>query len=340
MSTWIKDNKSIASVIGVGALVFIGLTSFTVMKTMEANTVRDEYLNAKDKIASAAAKPQTPTEGVVAMREADLEAYNACIKDIEAAYAAYFPKSEDLEEIAPEQFRLKLNKVVSDFKTRAKDQNIRLNDGFNLGFDSYVTAPALQQATGVLQYELGAINWLAEQALDCDITELTRIYREKLPIETAEAPAAATDKGKKTSAKAASKGGAATAKKELYQVLPLSITLRGSRQSINKFINTVIDSEKYLFTIQAIRCLNEKNGALTIKQEPVKAQKGDSKGGSFNFGAALNKNKDQGKEVVTAEEIIKPVVGSEKVDFHIVLNLILFDPDKTTAAKPATASKK
>lgn len=338
MSTWIKDNKSIASVIGVGALVFIGLTSFTAMKTMEANTVKEEYLSTKDKIASSAAKPQTPTEGVVAMREADLEAYNACIKDIEAAYAAYFPKAEDLAETAPEQFRLKLNKVVGDFKTRAKDQNIRLNDGFNLGFDSYVTAPALQQATGVLQYELGAINWLAEQALDCDITELTRIYREKLPIETAEAPAATTDK--KASAKVAPKGGASTAKKELYQVLPLSITLKGSRQSINKFINTVIDSEKYLFTIQAIRCLNEKNGALTIKQEPTKAKKDESKGGSFNFGSALDKNKAQGKEVVTAEEIIKPVVGSEKVDFHVVLNLILFDPEKTAAAKPATASKK
>lgn len=330
MSTWIKDNKSIASVIGVGALAFIGLSSFAVMKNMEASAVNEEYLTAKDKIASASAKPQTPTQSVVTMRKADLEAYQACIKDIEAAYAPFIPEPQTLTPIDPEQFRLKLNKTVSDFKLKAKDQNIRLSDGFNLGFEAYVTAPALQQATGVLQYELGAVNWLAEQALDCDITEITRVYREKLPIETA-AVAPADDK------KGSAKSPATSAKKdkaELYQVLPISITLRGGRQSINKYINAIIDSEKYLFTVQAIRCINEKNGALSIKNEVTKAKKKDNTGGSFDFGAAVKKD-DQKKPEITVEEIVKPVVGAEKVDFHIVLNLILFNSDapETKAAK-------
>lgn len=329
MSTWIKDNKSIASVIGVGALAFIGLSSFAVMKNMEASAVNEEYLTAKDKIASAAAKPQTPTQSVVTMRKADLDAYQACIKDIEAAYTPFIPDPQTLTPIAPEQFRLKLNKTVSDFKLKAKDQNIRLSDGFNLGFEAYVTAPALQQATGVLQYELGAVNWLAEQALDCDISEITRIYREKLPIETAAAPT--------EEKKGAAKSPEASAKKDkaaLYQVLPISITLRGGRQSINKYINTIIDSEKYLFTVQAIRCINEKNGALTIKNEVPKAKKKDNSGGSFDFGAAVKKNEPKQPEI-TVEEIVKPVVGAEKVDFHIVLNLILFNSDapETKAAK-------
>lgn len=329
MSTWIKDNKSIASVIGVGALAFIGLSSFAVMKNMEASAVNEEYLAAKDKISSAASKPQTPTQSVVTMRKADLDAYQACIKDIEGAYTPFIPDPQTLTPIDPEQFRLKLNKTVSDFKLKAKDQNVRLSDGFNLGFESYVTAPALQQATGVLQYELGAVNWLAEQALDCDITEITRVYREKLPVETAAAPA--DDK------KGAAKSPAASAKKgkaELYQVLPISITLRGGRQSINKYINSIIDSEKYLFTVQAIRCINEKNGALSIKNEAPRAKKKESSGGSFDFGAAAKKN-DPKKPEITVEEIVKPVVGAEKVDFHIVLNLILFNSDapETQAAK-------
>ena len=342
MSTWIKDNKSIASVIGVGALAFIGLTSFAVMKTMDANAINDEFLSTKDKIATAAQKAQTPTAKVLDQRKADLEAYELCINDIQAAYAPYVPKDQELETIDPEQVRLNLHKVVNAFKVKAKDQGARLNEGFNLGFEAYVTAPALQQATGVLQYELGAINWLADQALDCDITEIVRIYREKLPIETAVNPAA-TDTKKGSAKKAAGK----TAKldnPDLYQVLPISITLKGGRQSVNKFINAVIDSEKYLFTIQAIRCLNEKNTALSIKEQP-KAKKSDAQGGgggSFDFGAALQQDKAKAANqpaAAIAEEIVTPVVGSEKVDFHVVLNLILFNPDNAEAAQAAKASK-
>ncbi len=342
MSTWIKDNKSIASVIGVGAIAFLGLASFGVIKSLEESDLQEQFQTTKGQIEDAAGRNQTPTSKVAEERAAAVKAYENQLNKVVESYTAFQPTAEDLKIVTPEEFRLKLESTTAQLKKAATERNVKFKNDFKLGFEAYSVAPALQQATGVLQYELGAVNWLLQKAIQNDVTEIIRVYREKTPQETAEAPKTTT---KGTPARPATSSVAAAPQPGtdgLYQKLPISITLKGGRRSINKFINDIISSDKYLFTIQALRGINEKSNALTIATAPVSsAASSSSKGGSLDFAAAFggSKSKDAEKaakkEIV--EEILSPVVGGEQIEFHIVLNLILLNPEKatvkTTAAK-------
>lgn len=331
MSTWIKDNKSIAAVIGIGSIAFIGLTALGIMQWMEKNDTLDQFTRARRAIEQASSLPQTPTKEGVEVRKKDTQEYKDLLADVEKGYEGFRPSAEEVSNVSPEEFRSLMVKTIEDYKKKATERNIKFKTDLRLGFDTYTSGPALQSATGLLKYQLAATNWLMEQVLDSDVVEITRVSRERFPQET-EAPEE-PKAGKNT--RAASKP--ASTKMEDYKELPLSLTLRGKKGSIVSLINKITTAEKYLFTIQGFRTLTEKNGAQTISVAPAKSSTGQAANALNNaFGGASNANEEAPAEKEVTDILVQ-VVGNELVDYHIVLNLVVFPTKEAPPAEnPAT----
>lgn len=344
MSTWLKDNKSIATVIGIGTLAFLGLTTFGVIQYLDKSKITDEFKQTQRQISTAASQPLPPNPFVVENHVAQVNDYANLLKSIEDSYDQFRPTTSELANISPEEFRNNMNATVDSFKKKAAEQNVKFKNDLRLGFDAYATIPAIQQATGTLNYQLNAIYWLMERALDSDVTEITRVYRERLPIESAPQAAKAEPRsaGRATAARTPARS---ATKAEPYQKMPISLTLKGKRRAIAKLINEITESDKYLFTIQAFRTQTENAGAQTIANKPATptATAPRPRGGALNLAFGNNPPPAGGAanapEENAAKEVLVPVIGSEQVDFHIVLNLILLEPKETGVAAPADNSE-
>lgn len=342
MSTWIKDNKSIATVIAIGGLAFIGLTTFGVMEWSAKSNAFKKFESAKRTIEQTASQPQTPTPEGVEFRKKEIQDYQTILEDIEKNYDSFRPTAEEVSNISSEEFRSLMVKTIDDYKKKATERNVKFRTDLRLGFDIYTSGPALQSATGLLKYQLAATNWVMEQALDSDVVEITRVYRERFPQES-ESPAADKD-GKKPSASTPgrSTGKPVAPKMENYQELPLSLTLRGKKGSVVELINKITNSEKYLFTIQGFRTLTEKNTAQTLPAAPAASKSPQAKqqgalNDIFAGAGASNKAKDTTPDEPAATELLSQILGNELVDYHIILNLVVFPPKEAPVTEaPAT----
>lgn len=325
MSTWITENKPIALIIGIGTAAFLGLSTVGVMKLMEESALQAEFTTAKSDVDAAARAAQTPTKKVLDTRKKDIAQFETRLSEAKQEFVKYTPTAEQIAELDPEQFRVKLQNTVKTFKEKAKTQGIRVLDGFFMGFEPYSTAPALKQATGMLQYQLGAIDWLMNTAIDCHVTDVRRVFRERTILETNEIPAKDAKKGTKVKTET-----------KAYEVMTCSVTLKGKRQSIGKLINSIITNDKYLFLIKAMRSKNEKTAALSIvNKTAVKGTPAPAPvTGEISFDTGIKKKKEVAKEVAAAEKILLPVLGSEEVELHLVLDLIVFPVAETE--KPST----
>ena len=331
MSTWIKENKPIATIIGIGTVAFIALGTVGVMKMLDEQAMTQQFIAAQSDWETAAGKPQSPTAETVKERAKDLKQLEASLGKIKESYSSFVPSEEALTPMEPEQFRLKLQNKVKAFKTAAQEKKIKVGDSFFLGFEPYSSSLARKEATGLLNYQLEGMDWLFNQALNSDITDVKRVYRE--PLAEEKAPVEAKDeKGRPVKTQAVKKD----------PVLRSAVTLKGKRQSVAKFINALNAGDKHLFVIRGMRVKNDKTGALTIAPpKPISGAKDTAPaGGEINFDspATTTATGEPVKEEVVVEQILTPVLGNEEVEFHLVVDQILL-PSAQAEKAPSVRTK-
>lgn len=342
MSTWIKDNKSIAAVIGIGTAAFLGLTTYGIMQLCEKGDYKEAFESSKLRITNAAGKAQTPTDSVVKERTQALEAYQKQLDDTQFLYDNFRPTAEELKNVTPDAFRSTLTTTLNAFKKKAAERGVKVRNDFYMGFDQYATIPALQQATGTLQYQLGGINWLMERALENNLTEVVRVYRERFPLEKVEEPKA--DNLPRSSSRRNANVIAEKKEKLPYEKLRFGMALKGKRPIIINLLNDIMTSEKYLFTISGIKVVNEKTGAITIKAPTTSAPKSSAKGGqldlSAQFGATTTTRRQAASTPGTpvATKVVSPVTGDDQVEFYLLIDMILLPAKENGSDESATPS--
>ncbi len=265
--SWIKDNKFAAMLGGatlLGALVlfYVGINFHgRYSKALET------YLGAAEEVKTFEEIPLYPSVSNRQGKAKALNEYRTAITAMATAFDKFRPK--DLKNIAPQSFADHA-KTANEEATKAFEKtSTKLPDGFFLGFEPYTAGLAREDATGLLDYQLGATKELMIAFAKAAPSQLQNLYRPKFPEEDGEKFQAGPN--------------------DATRSFPMEVTFKGSERSVREFLSTIVNSPNYFFVVRTMRITNEKQVAPNVKDarfEAPPAAPGAAKPSADPFGGA------------------------------------------------------
>ena len=164
--------------------------------------------------------------------------------------------------LAPNEFQSRLRQTVIATLNRARANNVKLPDKFQLGFDEFTTALPKTAVAPLLGQELSQIQMLMNILLDARVDGVTSLRRAPLPEEGAAsrtpvpkptpAPArkGSAPRGQK-SAKPAEPGAAASTA-NLVERNVVDLTFKAAPAAARKVLNEIANSTGQFFIIRTL----------------------------------------------------------------------------------------
>lgn len=349
--SWIQENKFVAGLIGVTAVVGGAVLYFGNSQGNAYNEKMQKYEELKGQYGQLEKSVPYPNKENLKEREAGIQKYRKTIEEVRAGLSAYRP--EELTKLSSEQFgdiRVKTTNAL-----REAFGNTSLPEGCDFGFEKYSSESAKSAATPQLNYQLGATAWLLTKLAETKPAALLNIKREPLPVELGK-PAAAPQPRRGRPSRGNNKPKAAAGDKP-YELMPMELTFTATESSVRAFLKEMVNSEEYFYAIRSVRVRNEKQTAPTEKDANFPTSSGGADGGavvpdpfggfpdvgdSGDAGEDSNPDAGDGEGATPAapaqpapkvgERILKQVLGSEKLSVHIVFDIIFLKPLEPAAA--------
>lgn len=345
--SWIQENKFVAGLIGVTAVVGGAVLYFGSSQGSAYNKKMEEYQKLKGQYAQLEKSKPYPNKKNLEDRETGINNYRRTIEEVRTAMSAYRP--EKLEQLSPEQFNEVRVKAMANLRKAFGDAKATVPEECDFGFERYSSNPAKPAATPKLNYQLGATEWLLTKLAGAKPTALVNVVRKPLPVEVG-TPAAAPQPHRKRGGRGHRKPAASTEKP--YQLMPMELTFTASEGSVRAFLKDMVNSPDYFYAIRAVRVRNEKQTAPTEKDanfpasepaggepepdpfggfpavETPGAGSGDAGTPGADDGAATPEPQPAAK---VSERILKQVLGDEKLNVHIVFDVVFLKPEAADA---------
>ncbi|KAB2639150.1 MAG: hypothetical protein DVB25_06205 [Verrucomicrobia bacterium] len=250
--SWIKDNKFAAILGGATLLGAIVLIYIGMIYHGRYATALENYLGAAEDVGGFEKIPLYPSLANRAGKTKALNEYRTAIAAMEGAYDKFRPK--ELKNVTPQSFtdhaKTANEEVVKAFEA-AGAKLPEVAEGFFLGFETYTKGLAREEATGLLDYQLGATKELLLALAKATPSRLQNLYRPKFPEED----------GEKWQANA----------NDAARSFPLELTFRGPERSLREFLSTIVKSPNYFFVVRTVRIMNEKSSAPNAKDAKFEA---------------------------------------------------------------------
>ena len=188
-------------------------------------------------------------------------------------YSAALDKfKEDLKKeavpetpLAPNEFQSRLRQAVIATLNRAHNNNVKLPDRFELGFDEFTTAMPKTSVAPLLGQELSQIQMLINVLLDAKVDSVTSLRRAPLPEErgVSPAPAPTPTPGRKGSpargAKPAKPGEPSATAPELLKRNVVDVAFKAAPAAARKVLNEIASSSGQFFIVRTLYVHNEKD---------------------------------------------------------------------------------
>lgn len=144
-----------------------------------------------------------------------------------------------------------LKSKIAAFRALAKQKGIVIDEKeqeFYMAMNAYSKAVPKSDAVPLLDYQLGAIEYLLNILAEAGISQLIHLDRELLPVEM---------KGSGEGADASTDSSSAAAK------YPVSLTFETKHPAFERLVNRIANDDKYFFIVRALRVDNsEKEGLV------------------------------------------------------------------------------
>jgi len=326
---WFKENKFLGGLIVVTALI-AGLLIFLGLSTA---TKRDEVVDQRAAQLSNITKMERmtphPTIESVAEKKANLKKVIAAAETMQSHFNSYRP--ETLENITVSSFSDRLKNSEATVRAAFEEKGITIPDNAYLGFEQYKGSLPKDKATGVLSYQLSAIDWLFTTFAEANISEVVNFQREVLPPEDGkewdEKPARSSKKKKKKSrGKGKSRSSAAALPTvPVAKRLPIEFTVKGSESAIRKVIESIANSEEFFFDTRIARIANTAPvpSSQGIKRAVVEEDVAEDDGG---FGEVVADDSGEPEAAASfSTQVLQRVAGGNDIAAYIRLDLLLFD---------------
>ncbi len=335
--TWFKENKFLAGLIAITAFlaavfIFFGLNSEKKLEevkaqieTKKANLQKMKSLDPFPTIESAKAKGEN---------------LKAVIKDANEAREKLIAfRPEKLDNVSGKDFSENLSATVSKVKELFPEDG-GLPDNFNLGFEAYAVGLPKEEATGILTYQLGALEYLFTELSQAGVEEVLNLHRAKLPAENGEPwpdavggkpgvrkrTGAGSGRPKTTRRKSAPRGkgrtkAAAEVLPPVAHRMPIELSFRAPEGATRDFLTKLANSDQYFFEARLARVKNPSPIPTAGKSASAAKPKEDDFGGGLEI---IGEETDVTEEDEPARKILDKVSGGDDLVVFLRADLLLF----------------
>lgn len=330
--TWFKENKFLAGLLTITVLlaaiiIYFGMKAGSSLEEVQAQIASKEASLKKDKSLDPFPTPENAKE-----KEENLKVLIAKVNEARSALFAYLP--EGMENVAGKDFSANLTETVDRVKALFPQEKA-LPSGFFLGFEPYSGSLPPEGATGVLTYQLAAMEWLLTQLAESGIKEIENLHREKIPAEMGEdwpdAPGARKS-FKNTKPPKLVPGAPRPPKFEsdslpaIAHRMPVEVSFRGPEPAVREFLTRIANSDKFFFQTRIARVLNPSEIPSAGKKASAAKPKND-----FGDGPIVIEGGDEpaADEPVESVKILDKVSGGDDLEVFLRADLLLFIEEKT-----------
>lgn len=274
-----------------------GLLALGVVQKGDFDNNQQEYESKVKELKKMESRSGYPNKETVASVKESLVSYKGNIEGVRSTFLK--STMDDFQEVSSSRFAELLGKANTDVRSLYSENKIALPENWHLGFEKYSTVPAPKEATGVLSYQLSGMRWLHEELAKHQPKELLNLYRKPVALESGSGD---VEVNKATS---------------VYVALPLELTFVATEANVRSFLNALISSDDYLFTIDTIQLKslvmkNESQAQATAESEEDK---------SSGFSKLFEGSEGEAASPLSDDKLFDQVLGQELVTVLVDLNL-------------------
>jgi hypothetical protein len=312
--SWIKENKFLATLsggtlLGAALLAFVGLQG-----NSKYSKLKESFDTAATEASEFEGQSLYPVPENRDGKSKALENYKQAVGAVQAAFEPFRPK--EIKDISPQQFTDRLLAANTEVRSAFEEAGTKLPDPFFLGYERYKTSLASGTTTGVLDYQLSSVKNLMLALAKAGASEVKNLYRPNLPEEENLVYTPATG--------------------EVARRYPLEITFTGSEKSVRQFFSSISKAQNEFVVIRSLRITNDKKDpprTSDVKFEKAEAPAsssatGDTGGFVFPGQDVKPAAETAAKPMADSSQILSQILGKEKVQVFLRLDLLQFLPAK------------
>ena len=308
--SWINENKFVASLIGVTAIISGGILFFGVSQSGVYEDKLSTYEDLKSNLYNISKAKPYPSAESLATRNKGIEDYKSAIDNVSQELQSYKPES--LEALSPEEFSNQRVTMERELRTAFTTADIKIPSGCSFGFEKYSAGQPSADATSQLYFQLAAAQSLLESLVKSKPIELLNIRRGELPVENGVVAEKDDD--------------------NIYQGMPMELAFTGSEASVREFLKEMVSSEKYFYSIKSIRIQNQKQQPPSEQsvEFPVPEAAFDEGGDFSEFmedEGAAESVEEVAFKATPGDRMLKQILGSELLEVHISFEALLIQGD-------------
>jgi len=269
---WFQQNRALGTLLivsGVCVLLGAALLYWRSRVWGEAKQTFDQATTERNRLQGL---DPFPNDANYRKLQGYLERYNAALDKFKDELKAEVAPAPPL---APNEFQSRLRQATLAVEERARTNNVKLPDKFQLGFDEFARMMPSTAVAVLLGQELSQVQMLVNILLDAKVDGITSFRRHPLPEE----------RGVATSAKPGS-----TTTPKLIERNVVEISFKAAPGAARKVLNEITSSTGQFLIIRTLYVHNEKDkgpphertGAPTPVPSP-QASPGQSPAGALNF---------------------------------------------------------
>jgi hypothetical protein len=280
---WFQQNRALGTLLvvsGICILLGLALLYWRWSVWSEAKQTFDQAMAERNRLQGLS---PFPDEANYRKLQGYLERYNAALDKFKEQLQTNVAPAPPL---APNEFQTLLRQATVAAEDRARSNNVKLPERFQLGFDEFArTMPSTALAT-LLGQELSQVQMLINILLDAKVDNITSLRRRPLAEERGASQTPTPVPGQRVATTAKPAGAAPN----LIARNVVEVSFKAAPGAARKVLNEITNSTSQFFIIRTLYVHNEKDkGPLrerTAAPTPTpgpQASPGQQAAGALNF---------------------------------------------------------
>jgi hypothetical protein len=282
---WFQQNRALGTLLLVSGICMLLAAALLYWRLGVWNDARQTFDQATAERNRLQRLDPFPTDTNYRQLRGHLERYRAALAKFKIVLKAQVLPAP---LIAPNEFQSRLRQGTLAAEERARTNNVKLPDKFQLGFDEFTRTMPDTAVSPLLGQELSQVQMLINILLDAKVDSITSFRRQPLPGERGAAtpvpmPSPVRGRGVIATPKAGATPAAAFIERNVVDV-----TFKAAPGTARKVINEISSSTGQFFIIRTLYVHDEKDKGppreRTASPTPTpQASPGQSPGGALNF---------------------------------------------------------
>jgi hypothetical protein len=282
---WFQQNRALGTLLlvsGICILLAAALLYWRLSVWSDARRTFDQAAAERNRLQRL---DPFPNNANYRKLQEHLERYRAALDKFKGELKAQVAPEPPL---APNEFQSRLRQATLAAEERARTNNVKLPDKFELGFDEFTRTMPDTAVAPLLGQELSQIQMLTNILLDAKVDSITSFRRRPLPREHGAATSAPTPSPARGRGTVAKGKPSATPAAALIERNVVDVTFKAAPSAARKVVNAITCSTGQFFVIRTLYVHNEKDKGppreRAANPTPTpQASPGQSPAGTLNF---------------------------------------------------------